>query len=352
MLGGLGALFIGLLTCKAAVADPGRPAFDSSPYVRPQQLVTIARGRRLNLFCTGYGKPVVILDSGWGGPTTAWASVQPAVSRFTEICSYDRAGQGFSDPGPLPRDTNALVSDLHALLHAASLPPPYVLVGHSLAGLDAVLFADRYRAELAGMVLVDPAFAHQQEAFEKIPSMAKLLKQDILDLRSCAEIARTHHLPTTPPMVDQCLDHDPAYSPALTKALDQMTLSTAHWTDLMSELASFRLSSAEVGPDIDSGELDHAARPLGSLPLIVLTAGDSTLGADVSTAQNTTLNQLRMAGHDRLAALSSIGRNQVVPNTSHYIQFYQPQAVIEAIHEVVLDTRLSTSTSAAKNSSR
>ena len=339
LLRSLGLLIASLVACRPALAGPARPPFDPAPFLHPQRLVTIAPGRRLNLFCTGHGKPVVILDSGLGGPTTAWASVQPAMSGFTEVCSYDRAGQGFSDPGPLPRDTDALVDDLHALLHAAALPPPYVLVGHSLAGLDAVLFADRYRPELAGMVLVDPSFAHQQEAFGTVPGVARMLAQDVPDLQPCLDAARTRHLPTTTPLVDLCLDHDPTYSPALTKVLDRMALSPDHWSALTSELASFRLSPTASGPDVDSAELDRQARPLGDLPLIVLTAGDGKSGFGLPAPQDAALNRLRMAGHDRIAALSSAGRNQVVPDTGHYIQLDRPQIVIAAIREVVDDVR-------------
>ncbi len=331
----LGLVMAGLISCQSALADPPRPPFDPAPYVHPQRLVTIAPGRRLNLFCTGHGKPVVILDAGLGGPTTAWASIQPAVSGFTEVCSYDRAGEGFSDPGPLPRDTNALVGDLHALLHAAGLSPPYVLVGHSIAGLDAVLFADRYRPELAGMVLVDPSFAHQQEILGRVPGVAKILSGDVANLNPCMDAAQAHRLPTAPAQIDLCLDHDPTYSPALTKVLDQMALNPDHWTSLMSELASFRLVSGSPGPDVDTMELDHDARPLGGLPLVVLTAANTNATWPLPAVQIATLDRLWMAGHDRVAALSSAGRNQLVPDTGHYIQIYQPQVVITAIREVV-----------------
>ncbi len=335
----LGLAIVGLIFHQPAVADPVRPPFDPAPYVHPQRLVTIAPGRRLNLFCSGHGRPVVVLDAGLGGPTTTWASIQPAISSFTEVCSYDRAGQGFSDPGPLPRDTSALVEDLHALLHVAGLPPPYVLVGHSLAGLDAVLFADRYFPELAGMVLIDPSFAHQQEVLGRVPGVAKILAQDVSDMSPCMEAARAHRLPTTPALVDLCLDHDPTYSPALTKVLDQMALSPDHWTALMSELASFRLIPGGPSPDVDSTELDHDARSLDHLPLVVLTAANSNAGFDLPAPQIAVLKQLGMAGHDRMAALSSAGRNEVVPDTGHYIQLYQPPVVIAATREVVNDAR-------------
>ena len=318
-----------------AQSAPTLPAFDQEPYTHAQRLVAIAPGRRLNLYCTGHGAPAVILDSGWGGPTTAWAYVQPAVSAFTEVCSYDRAGQGFSDPGPLPRDTKALVGDLHALLHAAGIRPPYILVAHSLGGLDGVLFADRYRRELAGMLLVDPAFAHQGREMSRIPGMSVVMKQTMPDLAPCEAAARAHRLPTTPQLVDLCLSHDPSYTPALISALDRMALRPDYWLDLVSETASFESGPASTANDVDSRELDAAQRGFGSLPLIVLTAGDRIALPGITAAQADAEFAVWKHGHDVLAARSSQGRNQVVANTSHYIQYYQPATVIAAIHELV-----------------
>ncbi|WP_419728108.1 alpha/beta fold hydrolase [Lichenicola sp.] len=318
-----------------AQAPPTLPAFDQEPYTHPQRLVAIAPGRRLNLYCTGHGAPAVILDSGWGGPTTAWAYVQPAVSAFTEVCSYDRAGQGFSDPGPLPRDTRALVSDLHALLHKAGIRPPYILVAHSLGGLDGVMFADRYRSELAGMLLVDPAFAHQGREMSHIPGIDAVMKQTNPDLKPCEAAARAHRLPTTPQLVDLCLSHDPSYTPALVSALDAMALRPEYWSDVASETASFESGPGSTRNDLDSRELDAAARGFGALPLIVLTAGDRIALPGITPAQADAEFAVWKHGHDVISARSAQGRNQVVPNTSHYIQFYQPATVIAAIHELV-----------------
>ena len=338
---GRAGLMVGLAlgAGAAAHAQPALPPFNQEPYTHPQRSVTIAPGRVLNLYCTGHGSPSVILDSGWGGPTTAWAYVQPGVARFTRVCSYDRAGQGFSGPGPLPRDTNALVGDLHSLLHAAGIRPPYVLVGHSLAGLDAVLFADRYRDELAGLVLVDPAFPHQAEQMSRIPGVGAILRKTVLDFAPCEAAARAHRLPVAPPLVDLCLNHDPAYGAPLVRALDRMALRPEFWTDLDSEIASFGSAPGAPARDVDSEELDRASRSFGALPLVVLTAGNKVALPGLSPAQTDALFGVWNHGHDLIASRSSRGRNQLVPDTSHYIQFHQPGTVIDAIHEVVADAR-------------
>lgn len=109
-------------------------------------------GRSLDIFCSGTGTPAVILDSGNGEPGYAWAGTQS--ERFTTACWFDRAGYGWSDPGPFPRTSAAMAAELHALLHGAGVPAPYVLVGHSLSGLNARVYADMYPEDVGGAVLV------------------------------------------------------------------------------------------------------------------------------------------------------------------------------------------------------
>jgi pimeloyl-ACP methyl ester carboxylesterase len=337
-LGFAACLALGL-SIGAARAQATLPPFDQAPYTHPQRLVTVAPGRTLNLYCTGHGTPAVILDSGWGGPTYAWAYVQPAVAGFTEVCSYDRAGQGFSDAGPLPRDTDALVGDLHGLLHAAGIKSPYVFVGHSIAGLDGVLFADRYLGELAGMVLVDPAFAHQVALMSRIAGMDAVMRKTTPDLTPCEAAARAHRLPTAPKLVDLCLDHNPVYTPALVAAMDRMDMRPGYWSDLESEVASSGNVAGAKPLDPDSRELDRASRSFGSLPLIVLTAGNRSDLPGLSPAQADALFEVWNHGHDMIASRSSRGRNQLVPNSGHYIQFYQPKVVVDAIRELVTGSR-------------
>ena len=114
-------------------------------------------GRSLNLYCAGQGPETVVMDSGGNTPGYGWVLVERSVSQFTRACWYDRAGYGWSDPAPKQRTSKEIVDDLHKLLRAARVPPPYILVGHSFGGFNVRIFAAQHPREVAGMVLVDSA---------------------------------------------------------------------------------------------------------------------------------------------------------------------------------------------------
>jgi pimeloyl-ACP methyl ester carboxylesterase len=138
------------------VATPASPdPWLDLHYAAPQTLVRIGRRRRLNLLIAGEGAPTVIFAAGLIGTALHWARVQPAVALKTRTVAFDKAGLGFSDPGPLPRTASAIVADLRAALKAVDLPPSYVLVGHSAGGPQMRLFAFRYPEEVVGMVMVE-----------------------------------------------------------------------------------------------------------------------------------------------------------------------------------------------------
>jgi pimeloyl-ACP methyl ester carboxylesterase len=113
-------LIAALIGLSLTAASAEQPVFDPSPYLHAQRLIDIG-GRRLNLYCSGSGSPTVILDAGLGGTTAVWRLVQGTIAKATRVCSYDRAGMGFSDAAPLPRDAAAVVTDLHALLEKAAI---------------------------------------------------------------------------------------------------------------------------------------------------------------------------------------------------------------------------------------
>jgi pimeloyl-ACP methyl ester carboxylesterase len=141
-----------LLLSVTAVGQPKDKALTYSP---PGKLVDVG-GYRLHLNCTGKGGPTVVLIAGGGDFSFDWSLVQPDVSRFTRVCSYDRAGLAWSDPGPIPRTMRQEAYELHLLLKAARIKAPLVLVGHSIGGLIARVYAEQYPNEVAGIVLVDP----------------------------------------------------------------------------------------------------------------------------------------------------------------------------------------------------
>jgi pimeloyl-ACP methyl ester carboxylesterase len=118
-------------------------------------------GRQMHLVCTGTGEPPVILEGPQTGISALWLPVQNGVAAFAETCSYDRAGFGFSDPGPLPRTSPNIASELHALLSSASIKPPYILVGASAGGFHVRAYAGAYLDDVAGVVLVDSSHPDQ-----------------------------------------------------------------------------------------------------------------------------------------------------------------------------------------------
>jgi pimeloyl-ACP methyl ester carboxylesterase len=133
-------------------------------------LFDIGDGRRLYLSCVGAGSPTVVLEAGHNDPAGPWFAIERAIAPFARVCSYDRANTagGASDPAPTPRTGADVVADLHALLTVAGVPGPYVLVGHSLGGHFARLYAGAYPDEVAGLVLVDPSHEDQDVRLEAL----------------------------------------------------------------------------------------------------------------------------------------------------------------------------------------
>ncbi len=129
-------------------------ASDQRTYAMPGRLYDVG-GHRLHLDCTGSGSPTVVLISGLGGFSAGWARIAPPVAGSTRVCAYDRAGQGWSEDASAPQDGGAAASDLHTLLGRAGEDGPYVLVGHSIGGDYAMVYATRYPEQVAGMVLLD-----------------------------------------------------------------------------------------------------------------------------------------------------------------------------------------------------
>jgi len=144
----LGLLLVGY------IYEPFAEAADAKAYPPPGQLVDVG-GYRLHIYCTGSGGPTVVVEAGLGDWSTSWGFVQSEVEKTTRVCTYDRAGMGWSDPGPLPRDAAQFAKELHTLLQNADVPGPYVMVGHSLGGLGVRVFVHEYASEVAGVVLIE-----------------------------------------------------------------------------------------------------------------------------------------------------------------------------------------------------
>ncbi|HNB53438.1 MAG TPA: alpha/beta hydrolase [Anaerolineales bacterium] len=169
----LGRMMLALVGLALAgfIYEPLAEAADAKAYPPPGQLVDVG-GYRLHIHCTGTGGPTVVIEAGLGDWSTGWGFVQPEVAKTTRVCTYDRAGSGWSDQGPLPRDAAQFARELHTLLHNAEVPGPYVLVGHSLGGLGVRVFVHEYASEVAGVVLID-SMTPQQFTPSKMETPAK-----------------------------------------------------------------------------------------------------------------------------------------------------------------------------------
>lgn len=142
----------------------------------PGQLIDVG-GYKLHLYCTGEGSPTVILDAMGPGWSVYWSQVQPEIAKVTRVCSYDRAGFGWSDAGRLPRIGRRMAGELHQLLTNGGIAGPYVLVGHSLGGFVARLYRRAHPNDVVGIVLVDAGHERQfdQMEFRKFAAPGKTL---------------------------------------------------------------------------------------------------------------------------------------------------------------------------------
>ena len=150
---GLLALIV-LLAASGATYEAIMAAGDAKRYPPPGQLVDVG-GYRLHVYCVGQGSPTVVLDAGLGAFSLDWGAVQPQIATTTRVCAYDRAGLGWSEPGPRPRSPEQFADELHTLLTNAGVEGPYVFVAHSISGKTARLFASQHPDDVAGMVLID-----------------------------------------------------------------------------------------------------------------------------------------------------------------------------------------------------
>jgi pimeloyl-ACP methyl ester carboxylesterase len=312
-------------------------------FTEAHTLVEVQSGRKMNLYCMGEGQRTVLFDSGGSDWSVIWALVQPALATNARACTYDRAGLGYSDAAPDPRSPIAIVEDMHAVIHSGQLKAPLVLVGHSLGGFNAKLYAALYPEDVAGMVLVDPAEERSwdrtrslitKQFGDRLAAKAELLDQWFFGrltqrYERCAAEARPNGLAPSSDAYRRCTD--PVRQPLgpLIAAERQRLQADAKY---QSAQASEIISS--VYGDLD-GDAVYArlfrSGMLGSRPLIVLTHGtydpEDPLDA-LSQAQALEL-------HRETARLSKIGLQRTVPNSLHNIEIDAPDAIVEAVREVL-----------------
>jgi pimeloyl-ACP methyl ester carboxylesterase len=281
-------------------------------------------GRSLYLECRGQGNPTVILEAGANGWADVWSRdnqepagertmVLPGVAQFTRVCAYDRPGTmgevnrnlepdgplfypSRSDPVPQPRTTHDLVADLHALLQAANIPGPYVLVGHSAGGLVVRLYASTYPDEVVGMVLVD---ATHEDVYLRFP--------EAMTPAQWAEFEASQ--------------------------MDKQELLEAY--PEAEELWTAPMGEAATTDQVRQAQLDSPLRPM---PLVVLSHG-IPFAAPFPGWPTATMEGIMLALQDDLARLVPKARHVLATESGHNIHQDQPELVIEAIRQVVAGVR-------------
>jgi len=246
------------------------------------QLVPV-NGARLHLQCDGEGPTTVVLIAGFSGSTENWGTIAPTVAESTRVCAYDRYGNGESDAPPAPQTFATEATDLHALLQEVGEPGPYVIVGHSFGGAEAVTFASSYPTEVRGLLLLDASPPTWNTAICAVPDDGSDTAQVFQDL--CEQQSKP----------DNNVEH-----------LDAPTA--------FGEVATIN--------------------SLNALPMIVATA-DHHSYPGLAASEEVRLNDVWVAGQAHWVSLASTAELISVSNTSHNIQLDRPDVVLEAIHDLL-----------------
>jgi pimeloyl-ACP methyl ester carboxylesterase len=315
----------------------------------PQQGKSVSLGPAFNnlvlsIDCRGQGSPTVILDSGLGVPAIGWNPVQTEVAKFAHVCSYDRAGYGWSGATSAPRTSIQIAKELHALLEAANEKGPYILVGHSFGGYNVRVYNGQYPNDVAGMVLVDAS--HEDQNDRMPPAMQAFMKKTVEQLKRQEMLA--------PWLIRfgivRFSQRNQGEAPGVSKEFGQEMLY------LQMQPKFIEASASEMGSFVESANEVRAAGNLGDKPLVVLTAGKSADASQLPPGipkkefddfHTLWVNDLQV----KEAHLSTRGERIMVPDSTHMIPFERPDAIISAIHSVYNAANVTTTTAASASKS-
>ena len=297
-------LFLSILTLIAGAIAKSNLA---KQYPAPGQLVDVG-GYKMHINClgeSGAGSPTVILEAGQSDYSLIWAAVQPEVAKTIRVCSYDRAGYGWSERSPHPRTANVEVEELHTLLVNAHVQGPYLLAGHSLGGML--------------MLLVD---SFHEERPIRNPEVTKLNQDAAGQLRMFSSLSSIGLMALSPQSIPNRGFPEDAYL-----QYQALTATTDYFDTWLAESLAVPESAAEARALHMTG--------FGSLPIIVLSAGLWDEIPSLSDAENQQLWEDFQVQQFELVALSSVSKQIIAEQSSHHIQLDQPDLVIDAVEVMV-----------------
>ncbi|MDP6183875.1 MAG: alpha/beta hydrolase [Gammaproteobacteria bacterium] len=282
-----------MLVLFSVPASAGPPA--------PGALIDVG-GYRLHVACEGYGTPTVVFDVGLGGSSLEWRAVIDEVRRFTRVCTYDRAGYGWSDMGPLPRTSSTIVNELYLLLEAVDFEKPFMLVGHSYGGYNMQLFARRYPYLVAGIVLVDSSHPAQVERFLEPPIGLNTVPSTRWGMVRFGEPPKPHR----------------SLSDRTRRLIrNQMNRWRTRRT-LAEEFLGFRDSAREL----------RNAQALIAMPIVVVSRGKRVWPHD---SRGNLLENLWVELQSELAAQSPWSAHIVARDSGHHVHLDQPKLIAYSV---------------------
>jgi pimeloyl-ACP methyl ester carboxylesterase len=283
-------------------------------------------GHRMHLYCTGEGDPTVVLDAGSGGWSLHLRPLQVELAGTTRVCTYDRAGYGWSEPGPEPRTGKRIVGELEALLEEAGEPGPYVLAGHSFGGVTMLMFAELNLKNVAGVVLIDASHPHQDEELALVPDLEAAQQADLAETKAIAArldaglVDAADVLPLAPKYLPLDLKYQWAALIARPRSLQALLAEDAAWAE----------TTAQVG----------GRGSLGDVPLIVIAAGrgiadaDAGVGVGLSPQDAKRVDSIWRGLQEDHLTRSTNARLVVAQNSDHDIYASEPELVIDAIGDL------------------
>lgn len=311
---------------------------ESSGPKPPGQLIDLG-GYKLHLWCAGEGDRTVVMSSGSGDFSFDWALVQPKVAETARVCTYDRGGEAWSDLGPSPRTMRQEAFDLRRLLEKAGKKGPYILVGQSMGGSVARVFAEQFPKDVAGVVLVDGGDDDGLLFINgKLQRLRELSKNRPVPAPR-AEVVPNDRLSAEQEAGIASFVKNNDIRPEIEPPFDKLAPEVQQWRLwALGQLKHWAATDNDFGPEETQELYDRRTKseyPLGNIPLIVLTRDKYNYPKKYAEQ----MEREHKAGQEALSHLSRKGQQVIVPDSGHHIQVDAPTAVIEAIQRLLAQTR-------------